>query len=164
MRMEHKEVIGTDESWEVTLDGNYRAAEFYDGETYDATVHLDAVSWHKAARERLKVHPEILAQYGAPVRAHEVFQPAAVTHAPGGEVIYDFGQNFAGVIRARMRGKEGQRVVFRHAEILMDGELFTKPLRTAKQEAVYICRGKEEILFAENDIYGFPVCGSVRNP
>lgn len=154
-----QEVIGTDESWEVTLDGNYRAAEFYDGETYDATVHLDAVSWHKAARERLKVHPEILAQYGAPVRAHEVFQPAAVTHAPGGEVIYDFGQNFAGVIRARMRGKEGQRVVFRHAEILMDGELFTKPLRTAKQEAVYICRGKEEIYSPRMTYMGFRYVG-----
>ncbi len=34
-------VISTDESWRVTRDGAYKLADFYDGETYDATVDYD---------------------------------------------------------------------------------------------------------------------------
>lgn len=37
-----------------------------------------------------------MAQYGAPVRAHEEFRPVQITRAKSGMLIYDFGQNFAG--------------------------------------------------------------------
>ena len=84
-----EEIIGTDESWEVTLDGAVRETEFYNGEIYDATVDMDKIAWHKASREQVKLQPEILAQYGAPVKAHEVFHPVSVTKAPSGVVIYD---------------------------------------------------------------------------
>lgn len=150
-----EEIIGTDESWEVTLDGAVRETEFYNGEIYDATVDMDKIAWHKASREQVKLQPEILAQYGAPVKAHEVFHPVSVTKAPSGVVIYDFGQNFAGVISAKIKGKKGQKITFRHAEILMDGELFTKPLRSAKQEAVYICRDGEQTWSPRMTYMGF---------
>ena len=150
-----EEIIGTDESWDVTLDGSVREAEFYNGEVYDATVDMQKISWHKAARETVKLHPELLAQYGAPVKAHEVFTPVSVTKAKSGVLIYDFGQNFAGVISAKIRGKKGQKITFRHAEILMDGELFTKPLRTAKQEAIYICRDGEQTWSPRMTYMGF---------
>ena len=150
-----EEIIGTDESWEVTLYGAVRETEFYNGEIYDATVDMDKIAWHKASREQVKLQPEILAQYGAPVKAHEVFHPVSVTKAPSGVVIYDFGQNFAGVISAKIKGKKGQKITFRHAEILMDGELFTKPLRSAKQEAVYICRDGEQTWSPRMTYMGF---------
>ena len=150
-----EEIIGTDESWEVTLDGAVRETEFYNGEVYDATVDLEQISWHKAAKEQVKLQPEILAQYGAPVKAHEVFHPVSVTKAPSGVLIYDFGQNFAGVVSAKIKGKKGQKITFRHAEILMDGELFTKPLRSAKQEAVYICRDGEQTWSPRMTYMGF---------
>lgn len=150
-----EEIIGTDESWEVTLDGAVRETEFYNGEIYDATVDMDKIAWHKASREQVKLQPEILAQYGAPVKAHEVFHPVSVTKAPSGVVIYDFGQNFAGVISAKIKGKKGQKITFRHAEILMDGELFTKPLRSAKQEAVYICKDGEQTWSPRMTYMGF---------
>lgn len=150
-----EEIIGTDESWEVTLDGAVRETEFYNGEIYDATVDMDKIAWHKASREQVKLQPEILAQYGAQVKAHEVFHPVSVTKAPSGVVIYDFGQNFAGVISAKIKGKKGQKITFRHAEILMDGELFTKPLRSAKQEAVYICRDGEQTWSPRMTYMGF---------
>lgn len=150
-----EEIIGTDESWEVTLDGAVRETEFYNGEIYDATVDMDKIAWHKASREQVKLQPEILAQYGAPVKAHEVFHPVSVTKAPSGVVIYDFGQNFAGVISAKIKGKKGQKITFCHAEILMDGELFTKPLRSAKQEAVYICKDGEQTWSPRMTYMGF---------
>ncbi len=150
-----EEIIGTDESWDVTLDGPVWEAEFYNGEVYAATVDMNKISWHKAAKEQVKLNPEILAQYGAPVKAKEVFHPVSVKKAPSGALIYDFGQNFAGVISAKIKGKKGQKIIFRHAEILMDGELFTKPLRSAKQEAVYICRDGEQTWSPRMTYMGF---------
>lgn len=150
-----EEIIGTDESWDVTLDGAAKETEFYNGEVYDATVDMEKIAWHKASRERVKLQPEILAQYGAPVKAHEIFHPISVTKAPSGVLIYDFGQNFAGVISAKIKGTKGQKITFRHAEILMDGELFTKPLRSAKQEAVYICRDGEQTWSPRMTYMGF---------
>ena len=135
-----EEVIGTDESWLVTEDGPYRAAEFYDGEVYDATIDPEKISWHPAGKTGLKKHPRIKASYGVPVREHEILQPVSCLKARSGKIIYDFGQNMAGVIRAGVKGRAGQRILFEHAEVLRDGELYTEPLRTAKQQAVYICR------------------------
>ena len=150
-----EEIIGTDESWDVTLDGAVKETEFYNGEVYDATVDMEKIAWHKAAKEQVKLQPEIMAQYGVPVKAHEVFHPVSVAKAPSGVVIYDFGQNFAGVISAKIKGTKGQKITFRHAEILMDGELFTKPLRSAKQEAVYICRDGEQTWSPRMTYMGF---------
>lgn len=129
------EVIGTDSGWQVTEDGPVRMADLYDGETYDAAKETSG--WHNAAPETLKVSPDITADYGAPVKAHEVMRPVAVTTAPDGEVIYDFGQNFAGVIRMKLNGKAGQVVTVRHAEILNpDGSLNTTFLRTDRKSVV----------------------------
>ena len=138
------EVIGTDSSWQVTEDSPVRMADIYDGETYDATK--ETTGWHNAAPETLKITPAITAEYGAPVRAHEVMRPMAITTAKDGEVIYDFGQNFAGVIHMKLNGKAGQVITVRHAEILNpDGTLNTTFLRTAKATATYTCRdGKQE--------------------
>lgn len=156
-----EEVIGTDTAWQVTREGNVRFAEFYDGETYDATVDLNGVHWHAAALERVKVHPEIEAAYGAPVRAHEVFTPVAVTRTASGEIIYDMGQNFAGVVRLHIEGAEaGQTIVVRHAEILTEsGELNTAFLRTAKCTATYICRAGSQEYMPRMTYMGFRYVG-----
>lgn len=138
------EVIGTDESWRVSEEGNYKEAEFYNGEVYDATVQLENIQWSRAGLENLRYKPKLLAQYGVPVRAHEIMDPVSCQRAEDGSLIYDFGQNFAGVISAKIKGSKGQKIVFSHAEILMDGELYTRPLRSAKQQAVYICKEGEQ--------------------
>lgn len=61
-------LVATDESWEVTLDGNCRAASFYDGEIYDANVIDIQKHWRRADLTVPREHPQILAEYGAPVR------------------------------------------------------------------------------------------------
>ncbi|MCC8130102.1 MAG: glycoside hydrolase family 78 protein [Clostridiales bacterium] len=135
-----QEVVGTDSSWEVTEDGNYRMTDIYDGETYDAAVDLRKANWRKAAKESLRVHPDIMADYGAPVRAHEELKPVSCNKLPSGELIYDFGQNFAGVVKFTVNGKRGQVITIKHAEILNpDGTLNVAFLRTAKATATYTC-------------------------
>ncbi|WP_099467649.1 family 78 glycoside hydrolase catalytic domain [Konateibacter massiliensis] len=154
-----EEIIGTDESWQVTKEGNYLDTEFYNGEIYDATIDMKQVSWQSASIEKVKIKPELLAQYGLPVRAKEEFLPKSSYRAKSGMIIYDFGQNFAGVIKAKIKGKKEQKIVFQHAEILMNGELFTEPLRTAKQEAVYICEDGEQIYSPRMTYMGFQYVG-----
>ena len=152
------EVIGTDSSWQVTEDSPVRMADIYDGETYDATK--ETTGWHNAAPETLKITPAITAEYGAPVKAHEVMRPMAITTAKDGEVIYDFGQNFAGVIHMKLNGKAGQVITVRHAEILNpDGTLNTTFLRTAKATATYTCRDGEQEYSPRFSYMGFRYAG-----
>lgn len=138
------EIIGTDASWLVSEAGKFRYGDFYDGEVYDASVEEASIVWKQAAREKLSIQPALLATYGSLVHAQQRMVPVSCRRSGSGELIYDFGQNFAGVIHAVIRGKKGQRYCFRHAELLMDGELYTEPLRSAKTRAVYTCRDGEQ--------------------
>ena len=134
-----EEVIGTDTSWEVTEDGPHKMADIYDGETYDATVKPEDIVWRKASIEKLRLSPKIMADYGDPVIAHERMEPISCTHHDG-MLIYDFGQNFAGVVELKLNGRAGQVVTVKHAELLNpDGSLNVKFLRTAKATATYTC-------------------------
>ena len=140
-----QEKIVTDESWQQTMDGNFRFGDFYDGEVYDATVDLNRAKWRTADIYRPKIKPQITARYGCRVTAHERLKPLAHFPAKNGkEEIYDFGQNFAGVVSLRIKGKAGQKVTVRHAEIVTDGDLHVKSLRTAKATLVYVCKEGEQ--------------------
>lgn len=133
------QVIGTDESWQVTRESGYRYGDWYDGEVFDATVDPETITWRNAMEERLKIQPKIQAAYGAPVVAHERMTPISCREQDG-KLIYDFGQNFAGVVDMTIRGKKGQTIIVKHAELLNpDGSLNVKFLRTAKATVSYTC-------------------------
>lgn len=134
------EVIGTDSSWQVSEKGNWRYADFYNGEIYDARIDLNHIKYKKADITNIKYHPKLIANYGSPVRKHETLKPIKHWSCESGGIIYDFGQNFAGVISAKINGTERQKIIFKHAEICMDGELYTKPLRWAKARVIYTCK------------------------
>ena len=155
-----EEVIGTDGSWEVTEDGPYKMADLYDGETYDATAGYETARWRRAAPETLKIAPKIMADYGAPVKAHERLTPVSCSKLPDGTLIYDFGQNFAGVVDLKIRGKKGRTVTVRHAELLNpDGTLNVKFLRTAKATATYTCVDGEQTYSPTLTYMGFRYIG-----
>ncbi|MFA6830513.1 MAG: family 78 glycoside hydrolase catalytic domain, partial [Bacilli bacterium] len=141
-----EEIIPTDETWSVTEKGNVTMADIYDGETYDSTIDLDKADYHQASFETLKINPKITAEYGSPVHSHEIMEVKNFSRLEDGKLIYDFGQNFAGVILLEIKNaKKGQKIVVRHAEILKkDGDLNTAFLRSAKATATYICQeGKQ---------------------
>ncbi|NLO83936.1 MAG: family 78 glycoside hydrolase catalytic domain [Clostridiales bacterium] len=153
------EVIVSDESWEVSEEGNFLMAEWYDGETYDARIDLDAISWKKANITKPRGTPRLIADYGSPVRAQGTMKPISCMTAKSGELIYDFGQNFAGIVSAKLKGRHGQEVIFRHSEVLVDGELFVKSLRTAKSSASYICIEGEQSYSPRFTYMGFRYVG-----
>lgn len=136
-----KDRIVTDPSWDVTLDGNYRFGDFYDGEIYDATISLDEISWQKAEVQKYKFHPNITSQYGLKVVTNDPIKPTAVFKSKDEkEYIYDFSQNMAGILSLKINGKNGQIVKIRHGECLCDGNLSVKSLRTAKATLIYTCK------------------------
>jgi alpha-L-rhamnosidase len=156
---ETNEIFGTDESWLVTSKGQVRAANWYDGEYFDARIDLEAVGWKNADITQPRANPKLLLQYGTPVRVWNILRPAYCFRTKSGEGIYDFGQNFAGVISIKAKGGAGQKLIFRHAELLKDGELYTEPLRTAKATVTYICRDGEQQYTPRFTYMGFRYVG-----
>ena len=150
-----KEVVLSDKTWEITYDGNYRFCDFYDGETFDATVSYKDALWKFADEIELPFSPKISARYGEKVCAREVFSPQKVFASPSGKTIYDFGQNFAGVVRLTFNGKKGRVITIRHAEALEKREIFVKSLRTAKATVKYICKDGLQTYMPKMTYMGF---------
>ena len=79
-----------------------------------------------------------------PVRATEEIKPLSVKENTPGVFICDMGQNFAGVVRLKVKGPAGMKVQLRYGEMLYpDGRLMTENLRRARATDHYILRGDE---------------------
>ena len=154
-----RDILGTDDRWEVTEDTPWRFADWFDGEVYDARKTLAAAAWRSAVPEKLRVKPKLSARYGCPVTAHEIFTAVSWHRAPSGEWIADFGQNIAGVVSVELCGKAGQEIVIRHAEALEHGELYVQNLRSAKQELRYLCRDGKQAYSPRFTYMGFRYVG-----
>ena len=141
-----KEILGSDTSFEVSMDGPYTKADIYDGEDFDATKDYASVSFHKTTLEKVTLKPKIIAEYGLPVHRKECLTPVLVKTMEDGSLVYDFGQNFSGVVSLHIRNaRKGQAIHVRHAEILReDGHVNMALLRTAKQEIHYTCKDGEQ--------------------
>lgn len=148
------ERVVTDNSWEVTRQGNYRKACLYDGETYDASVDLEAVSWKHADATRLPFHPEIALE-NSRVICREILHPVSHFENSDGEIIYDFGQNFAGVVELELEGRRGQTITVRHAEVLDGDKPYAESLRTAMAELRYICKDGKQVYSPRLTYMGF---------
>jgi alpha-L-rhamnosidase len=143
-----REIVGTDEDWKTT-PGPILASDLYQGERYDA--RLERAGWSTAGYDdsdwdgvSLLDHDltTLVAPSGPPVRRTQELVPVAITASPSGKTLVDFGQNFAGRVRFTVRGAAGQTITLRHAELLVDGELYTRPLGLAKATDTYIVRGE----------------------
>ncbi|NMO56837.1 family 78 glycoside hydrolase catalytic domain [Actinoplanes sp. TBRC 11911] len=132
-------VIATDESWETTEDGPLTASGIYDGETYDARRE-QPTTWIPVRRER-NPFPAASGAEVPPVRVIEARAVEQILTSPSGATIVDFGQNLVGFVRLTVDGPAGQRIRIRHAEVLENGELGTRPLRRAKATDTYLLAG-----------------------
>ena len=94
-----KEIIGTDASWQITMDGPRRMAGFFDGEIYDARRETDPnVAAYTPARLYEGELPEqIVEDAGVPVKVHEKVKPKRIWKNADGETLVDFGRNMAGI-------------------------------------------------------------------
>ena len=76
--------------------------------------------------------------------------------------LYDFGSNNAGIVRLRINGRPGQRVVMQFSELLTDGEADYNNISFYpdgfSQRDVYICKGGEEVFESPFTYHGFRYC------
>ncbi|MET9226166.1 glycoside hydrolase family 78 protein [Lentzea sp. NPDC003310] len=144
-----REIVGTDESWRSSTGGLVTAG-LYEGEHFDARA--EPVGWAEPTFDDSAWHPvevvrrdtaTLVAPSGPPVRRTELVRPVAVISRTEGRFLVDFGQNLVGRLRIRVRGAAGDEVVLRHAEVLENGELCVRPLRTATSVDRYVLRGGE---------------------
>lgn len=150
-------VVGTDDAWTATESG-VLADDLYDGQHTDLRRPHWGGDGPPDAVDVVVVDPGVLvAPDGPPVRVTQVVPAVTVLRSPSGAVILDFGQVLVGWVRLRVRGRPaGAEVRVRHAEVLDDGELGVRPLRTARATDTYVVAGGgEETLEAGLTFHGF---------
>lgn len=148
----HEQTVATDESWRAG-PSTVIANDLYDGQTVDA---------RRSTGERwVGVHPQpfnesTLTPYiGPPVRRQQELRPVKIWTSPAGKTLVDFGQNLVGWLRFRVQGEPGATITIRHAEVLEEGELGSRPLRTALATDRFILSGKLDEFEPTLTFHGF---------
>lgn len=121
------QTVCTDDSWEC-YPSDLQSSQIYDGEELaldvkdQAAVQTKVLPWPSG---------KLIAADAPPVRVTEELPALEILKSPSGKAIIDFGQNLVGKLQVRNLDVGG-KVTFKHAEVLEDGELGTRPLREAK--------------------------------
>jgi alpha-L-rhamnosidase len=145
-------VLATDDGW-TARESHVVADDLYDGQRTDLRDAPDRAGRVEVVDADLS---RLVAPEGPPVRAIATLPAVEVLRSPSGATLVDFGQNLVGWVRLRVRGAEpGTEVVVRHAEVLEDGELGVRPLRTAKATDSYILAGGDHVLEPSLTFHGF---------
>ena len=171
------EAITTDESWAWSNDGPIRFADLKDGEVYNATMQPTY-----SGKAQVVTAPKgvaLCASDNVPVMEHERFTPSLL---PG--KVLDFGQNIAGYLAFRVKGKKGQRLKIVCAELydekaqaVVRNAVETKPaagwtqqklikklmtqkvsgasVETPLQEILFTCSGGEDLYKTSFAVFGF---------
>jgi alpha-L-rhamnosidase len=151
-------VLATDDTW-LAGTSNVLADDIYDGQRTDLRITdpkcIDPVEVMAADLSRL-VAPD-----GPAVRRTQSLPAVQTWESPSGEILVDFGQNVVGWVRLKVRDQgAGQEVVVRHAEVLDNGELGVRPLRTARATDSYLLAGGPlEVLEPSLTFHGFRYAG-----
>jgi alpha-L-rhamnosidase len=155
------QTIVTDESWAAGPSAVI-VNDLYDGETIDARRYSDDwlergfsdESWTGVHRTELDFGT--LTPYVAPpVSRQEELRPIKIWTSPAGKTLVDFGQNLVGWVKARVQGPAGTTVTLRHAEVLENDELGTRPLRSAKATDRFILSGGDDVFEPTFTFHGF---------
>lgn len=157
------EIINTDESWK-TSSGAIKSSNLYNGEIID--YRLAPTGWELpdyndskwiSAKVVAKPKTNLVATYNEPIKRQEVFKSVKIFKTPLGEQVIDFGQNLVGFESIKIKGKVGDTIIVKHAEILdKAGNFYTENLRKAKSTNTYILKGNgEEILEPRFTFHGF---------
>ncbi len=148
------EKIVTDETWQSRQSSII--SSLYDGECQNFCAEKGET---RPARVYAHDTGILVSQLNEPVRRREILKVKEILKSPQGETILDFGQNLTGRVEFRARGKKGQKVVLRFAEVLdRYGNLYTDNLRTAKATDTFILSGKEQTYAPRFTFHGFRYC------
>ena len=121
------------------------------GEIFDAT--REQSGWDSAGfddRAWVTAQPapapggKLVPQDIPPIRALNEVKAISFSEPSPGIYVYDFGKNISGWVRARLKGKSGERVLVRHSEKDTRPDFFCDNL-SIFQESAYVLDGKERV-------------------
>jgi alpha-L-rhamnosidase len=141
------EAVFNDGNWESAIraeDNGHVPATFYE---FRNPTPPDKAPEIKGREIDLgfKRPPRLESFPGSPVRETEELKAVGITTPTNGVHIFDLGQNFAGVIRLKVKGSAGTKILLRYGEMLHpDGSLMTENLRKARATDFYVLRGNPD--------------------
>lgn len=157
----NKAVIGTDQTWAWSNDGEIRFADNKDGEIIEA--------WRTplyggfATETKCDVTP--VSSNNVPVTEHEKFSVQKVITTPSDAKVLDFGQNIAGYISFSVNAKKGQKIKLCFGEMFDEnGEFAQKNFQCAnkkrtrvspRQQIEYYCKDGLNEYKTKFAIFGF---------
>ncbi len=170
--------IVTDGDFCCSRGGPVRFDDIYHGEVYCAPMEFEGFGeagfchdgWQQAAVDAVDESYYGLPLEGKenePVRCINELTPISVSEPVENVFVYDFGQNFAGTCRLKLKGDAGQFITLRYGEIIntadMDnrddeiGTVWTQNLLSARATDYYVMKGAAdgEIFEPEFTYHGF---------
>ncbi len=157
-----KDTIVSDLSWKAS-NGPVVFNDIYDGEHYDARLEqggwdcpgFDDGSWTPANPVEEKMG-KLVSQGTLPViRVMKPRTAVSMTQPAPDTYLYDFGQNFAGWVRLKVKGYPGCRIRMHFAELKDEktGMLNPNTNRGAEAADIYICKSYETEVFEPHFTY-----------
>ncbi len=147
-----KQTIYSDEEWQVGK-GAIQSTGFYEGETQDTRVTIYDL---KPVQVLNLKTVELISTTAPPVTAQETFRPKRIWQTAKDTFIVDFGQNLAGFVKLKLKGKSGDSIKIQHAELLDEkGKFWTGNLREAKATDTYVLNGRTQTLQPHFTYHGF---------
>lgn len=182
------ETVVSDSSWK-TSSGPIISDGIYSGEVYDA--RLEMPNWNKvgfkddawSSATKLSAPKGSLAPLTCPpVVVSQTIKPKSITEPKPGVYVLDFGQNFSGHVRLKLKGEAGSKVTMRYSEridktgmvqrseidVYMNKETPIQPFQTD----VYICKGQGQETWEQRfsyegfqyvEVTGFPGKPTLEN-
>jgi alpha-L-rhamnosidase len=142
--------LPTNTSWSAST-GPILTSDIYDGEVYDSRIEADIEGWSSAGfspetpwlatKELDAIQGTLTAPDAPPIRIQEDIKPQSIFQSPSGKTVIDFGQNLVGWLRLNVEGPAGTNITLHHAEVLEDGELALRPLRSARATDTLLLHG-----------------------
>lgn len=147
-------VIVTDKSWKYR-GSDVELSDMYDGEILNRLMWLDKENPWKSAELSGQDKSILCERDSLPLTVMEELPVQEIIHSPKGELVLDFGQNFAGFVEFSANFKAGTRITLDFGEILQDGCFYNQNYRTAKARYEYVSRGETETVRPYFTYYGF---------
>ncbi|SIN84478.1 family 78 glycoside hydrolase catalytic domain [Chitinophaga niabensis] len=107
-------LVPTDETWQ-TAPGPVVRNSIFLGEHYDARLEDPQTGWKQAVKVQGPAG-ELTPQMQPPIRVTKIVKPVSIREIKPGVFILDMGQNFAGVVRLKVKGAAGTKVSIRYGE------------------------------------------------
>ena len=171
------EILSTDESWKVSK-GPIRENGIYYGETYDARLEMpgwDKIDFDDSGWDKVSIvrGHNLASQMMQPIQVTKTLKPVEISTPIPETYIFDFGQNFTGYAKLKVKGSRGTEIQLRFSELLYeDGTINTATNGGARATDIFILKGNGNEIYEPHFTYhgfryveltGFPGIPSEEN-